>query len=305
MKKRVVLIGGGHGLSNIVRDFKNENIDLSIVVSSTDDGGHTGKIREEFNFVAIGDLRMVLNELISDGSSIKDIFDYRFESIHGVNGVSLGNLIITSLLNIYGNIDDVIDYFKRKENVDCNIFLSSNNPLTLCAKCVDGEIIKKEHVIGESNKNIDSLYVEKEEICNPIMLSCIENADIIVLAPGSLYTSVGAVLCIDSIKKAIAKSKAEIVYICNIMSQDGETLGYTVNDHEEALSKIMNKNIDRVIANNGCVGKFILNRYKEENSYLVGCSNPKDYYEFYDLIQIKNNKIRHNSELTKKIILRQ
>ena len=274
-------------------------------MSSSDDGGHTGKIREEFDCVAVGDLRMVLNELISDKSVIKDIFNYRFESIHGVNGVSLGNLIITSLFNVYGDIDSAIDYFRRKENIDCNIFLSSNNPLTLCAKCSDGQIIKKEHVIGESNKNIDCLYVEGKEECNPIMLDNIEKADIIVLSPGSLYTSVGAVLCIDSIKSAIAKSKAEIVYVCNIMSQDGETFGYSVNDHEEALAKIMNKNIDRVIVNNGVVDEAILNRYKEENSRLVSCYNPKGYYEFYDLVEIKNSKIRHNSELTKKIILRQ
>ena len=140
MKRKVILIGGGHGLSNIVKGFKNENIDLSIIVASTDDGGHTGKIRKEFKTIAVGDLRMVLNELIDDKSSLKDIFDYRFNSLHGVNKVSLGNLMITSLWMKYNDIDKVIRYFKDKENIKSNIFLSSNNPLTLCAKCDDGEI---------------------------------------------------------------------------------------------------------------------------------------------------------------------
>ncbi len=299
-----MLIGGGHGLSNIVKGFKNENVDLTIVVASTDDGGHTGKIRNEFKTVAVGDLRMVLNELIYDKSSLKEIFDYRFNSLHGVDKVSLGNLMITSLWMKYKNIDEVISYFKERENIKADIFLSSNNSLTLCAKCKNDEIIKCESVIGESNKAIEMLYSDADADCNPIMLEKIEGADIIVLCPGSLYTSVGAVLCIDKIKKAINKSHASIVYVCNIMSQNGETLEYTVNDHEETLVKIMGKQIDRVIVNNGNIEDSVLQRYNQENSKIVECGQIKDYYEFYDLVEINDEKVKHNSELTKKIILK-
>ena len=157
MRKKVVLIGGGHGLSNMVKGFKDEDVDLTIIVSSSDDGGHTGKIRQEFQTVAVGDLRMVLNELISDDSSLKDIFDYRFNSLHGANKVSLGNLMITSLWMKYKNIDKVISYFKEKEKIAASVFLSTNNPITLCAKCDTGEIIKGECIIGESNKKIENL----------------------------------------------------------------------------------------------------------------------------------------------------
>jgi len=303
--KKIVLIGGGHGLSNIVRGFKNEDIDLTIVVSSTDDGGHTGKIRNEFNIVAVGDLRMVLNELIDDNSSLKEIFDYRFNLLHGVNKVSLGNLMIVSVWNKYKNINKIINYFKEKENIRANIFLSSNNPLTLCARCEDGEVIKRECIIGKSNKKIECLYSEKEAKCNLVMLEKIEDADIIVLGPGSLYTSVGAVLCINDIKEAIKRSLAKIVYVCNIMCQDGETLGYSAKDHEEALVKIMGRDIDRVIVNNGKVSDDILKRYKEENSSVVEINEIKESYEIYDLVEIHDNKVRHNSELTKKIILGQ
>ena len=305
MKKRIVLIGGGHGLSNIVRGFKNENVDLTVVVSSTDDGGHTGKIRNEFKTVAVGDLRMVLNELIDDNSALKEIFDYRFELLHGVNRVSLGNLMITSLWIKYQDIDKVIRYFKEKENIKADIFLSSNNPLTLCAKCEDGEIIKHECVIGESNKKIVSLYSEDEAVCNPLMLEKIEKADIIVLCPGSLYTSVGAVLCIDRIKESINNSLAKIIYVSNIMTQNGETINYSVKDHEETLSRIMGKSIDRVIVNCGDIRGDVLKRYEEEKASVVLSDEIKDYYEFYDLVEIYDDKVRHNSELTKKIILRQ
>lgn len=305
MKKKVVLIGGGHGLSNMVKGFKNEDIDLTIIVSSSDDGGHTGKIRKEFQTVAVGDLRMVLNELINDDSSLKDIFDYRFNLLHGVNRVSLGNLMLISLWMKYKDIDKVIDYFKEKEKINANIYLSSNNPITLCARSEDGEIIRQECVIGESNKKIVDLYSENEAFCNNEMLNKLEEADIIVLGPGSLYTSVGAVLCIDKIKKAIYNSSASIVYVCNIMCQNGETLNYTVKDHEETLSRIMNKKIDRVIVNNGNIDTKILDLYKQEGSSIVVCDEIKEYYEFYDLVKINDNKIMHNSELTKKIILRQ
>lgn len=305
MKKKVVLIGGGHGLSNMVKGFKSEDIDLTIVVSSSDDGGHTGKIRKEFQTVAVGDLRMVLNELIRDDSSLKDVFDFRFNSLHGTSKVSLGNLMITSLWMKYRDIDKVIEYFKEKEKFSANIYLSSNNPITLCAKCSDGEIIKQESIIGESNKEIESLYSENVTFCNEEMLSKIEEADIIVLGPGSLYTSVGAVICIDKIKEAINNSFASIVYVCNIMCQNGETLNYTVKDHEETLARIMEHSIDRVIVNNGKISQDILDRYKEENSEMVACDEIKDYYEFYDLVKIIDGKVMHDSDLTKKIILKQ
>lgn len=305
MRKKVVLLGGGHGLSNMVRGFKNEDIDLSIVVASTDDGGHTGKIRKEFKTVAVGDLRMVLNELIDDRSSLKEIFDYRFNTLHGIKKVSLGNLMIASLWMKYNDIDKVIEYFKEREKIEADIFLSSNNPLTLCAKCEDGEIIKCENIIGESNKKIIELYSDNEAINNEKMLKNIEDADIIVLGPGSLYTSIGAVLCIDKIKEAINNSRAIIVYVCNIMTQKGETLGYTVKDHEETLSLIMGKKIDRVIVNNGSVNAETLDLYREEGAEVIQCDEVKDNYEFYDLVEIIDGKVRHNAALTSKIILRQ
>lgn len=305
MKKEIVLMGGGHGLSNIVKGFKNEEIELSVVVSSTDDGGHTGKIRDEFDFIAVGDLRMVINELLDKDSVLKEFFNYRFCLLHGIKNVSLGNLIIVSLIDKYKDIDKVIKYFKEKEKIKSNVYLSSNNSLTLCAKCKNEKIIKCEHKIGVSNEKINKLFVDKEALCNEEMLKKIEKSSLIVLCPGSLYTSVGSVLCIDKIKKAIRNSKASIVYVCNIMTQNGETSGYTVNNHVEELEKIMGKSIDRVIVNNGDVNEEVLDKYKEENSYLVKCDERKSNYEFHDLVEIFDGRIRHNSNLVKKIILDQ
>ena len=305
MKKSVVLIGGGHGLSNLVSGFKNEDIDLNIIVSSTDDGGHTGKIRDEFDSVAVGDLRMVLNELIDDNSSLKDIFNYRFDCLHGTNSVSLGNLMIASLWEKYLDIDKVITYFKEKEGIKANVYLSSNNPLTLCAACENNEVVKCERIIGASNKKINRLFVDKKALCNKEMLDKLEKADIIVLCPGSLYTSVGSVLCIDEIRASILKSEAVINYVCNIMTQDGETKGYSVYDHVSALENIMNKKIDRVVVNEGKISDYIKEKYKEENSFVVECDKFNFNYEFHDLVEIKEEKVRHNSEIVKKIILDQ
>ena len=149
------------------------------------------------------------------------------------------------------------------------------------------------------------MYVDKEAVCNKEMLAKLVNSDIIVLSPGSLYTSVGSVLCIDKIKEAIQKSTATIVYVCNIMSQNGETDGYSVEDHVDALEKILEKSIDRVIVNKGKIDEDIVDRYKEEKSFVVECKSMKDNYEFYDLVEIKDGKVRHNSNLAKKIILGQ
>lgn len=301
--KKIVLIGGGHGLSNIVKGFKGEDVDLSIVVSSTDDGGHTGLIRDEFDVVAVGDLRMVLSSLFDKESFMKELFDYRFDSIHGVKGVSLGNLIIAAMLFKYKDIDKVIEHVKCKENVVSNVFVSVNNSLKLCAKNEKNEVIKGECLIGDSNSVIKSLFVEDEAFCNEIMINKIMEADAIVLCPGSLYTSVCAVLCIDKIKEAILKSKGVIIYVCNIMTQNGETVGYSVNDHEKAIKDIIGREIDKVIVNSGMISDDVLFKYEKENSGVVACEKLEDNYVFYDLVEIREGKVNHNSELTKKIIL--
>lgn len=303
--KSVVLIGGGHGLSNLVKGFKCENLDLNIIVASTDDGGHTGMLREEFDCVAVGDLRMVLNELLSDKSVLKDMFDYRFNKLHGVENISLGNLLIVSLIEKYKDINGVIKYFKDKENISANVYLSSSNPVVLCAEDECGNIVKFERIIGESNCKIKQLFVDGTPIVNEEMIEKIKNADIIALSPGSLYTSVAAVLCIDKINEAIRKSKASIVYSCNIMTQDGETKDFSVKDHVDVLENVLGKRIDRIIVNDGDIPLDVLEKYKKENSKVVVCQKKEKNYEFYDVVEIKEGKIRHNSELVKKIILSQ
>ena len=304
MKNSIVLIGGGHGLSNLVKGFKNEDIELNVIVASTDDGGHTGKIREEFNCIAVGDLRMVLSELISKQSVFQDVFDYRFNCLHGEKSVSLGNLVVLSLMKKYQDINKVLQIIKQKEGYSANVFLSSDSPVTLCAECEGNEIVKCERLIGCCGKKINRLFVEGNAICNEDMLKKIRDAGTIVLAPGSLYTSIGAVLCIDKIKEAILESGARVVYVCNIMSQYGETEGFKVEDHVKALEGMLGKSIERVIVNKGTIDEKILKKYREENSDIVEWED-KERYEFYDLVEIREGKIRHNSELVKKIILYQ
>ena len=225
--------------------------------------------------------------------------------MHSCENVSLGNLVISSLIKKCGDVDKAIDLFCKKEDINCNIYLSSKNPLTLCAESVEGEIIKCERMIGTSNKEIAKLYTDKEAVCNNKMIESIEKADVIVLSPGSLYTSVGAVLCIDKIKQSLKNSKASIVYVCNIMTQYGETNGFTVGTHVKALEKIMERKIDRVLINKGKIENEILNRYMLENSEVVKFDIKDKSYEFYDLVEIIDNKVRHNSELVKKIIFNQ
>ncbi len=305
MKKKVVLMGGGQGLSNIVKGFKGlENIDLSIVVTSADDGGHSGTIRDEFNTVGLGDLRMVIDALLDDKSSLKDIMNYRFKKLHNVQKVSLGNIYLLSLYEKFKDYDKVIKYLKSKENIKANVYLSSNTPLTLCAKYESGKLAMGECVIPNDEEKVQELFYIETPTCNPSMLKAIEKADIIVLGPGSLYTSVGAVLALNQIKAAIKKSNAKIVYVCNIMTQVGETSNYYVSDHETTLNEMLPRNIDRIIVNTGEVDEKYLDLYKL-NKYgwgRVRCEFKKDNYEFYDLVKYEDNQVLHDSKKTANII---
>jgi uncharacterized cofD-like protein len=298
LSKKIVLLGGGHGLSNICGAFKDD--DVSIIVSSSDDGGHTGKIRDEFGCVALGDLRMVLSELVDD-----PFLNYRFKKLHEVNNVSLGNLMLLSLFDKYDNVDLMLDEIKKIFKIKPNIYLSTSNPVTLHALCEDGSVIDHERIIGESNAKIENLFVDKA-FCNEKMIEKILEADLIVLCPGSLYTSIGSVLCVDDIKKAIQKSSAKIMYICNIMTQNGETLGFNACDHVEVLEKIMDKKIDKVIINKEKIPLVLLNKYIKENSEPVSFDNlDDDRFEFHNMLDLKGGNARHSSKIVREIIFNQ
>lgn len=275
--KNVVVIGGGTGLSSLLKGLKDiKNINLSAIVTVADDGGSTGKIRRDFKIPAVGDLRQVIVALSENESTLERIMQYRFnnkesESLHGH---SLGNLILTALIDIekdfYLGIEKVRDILNLKGEV---YPIANNCEITLKATYTDKSIVIGESNIPNPDKRIELLeYVEKDKIRpNIIALRKIKEADFIILSMGSLYTSLIANLVIPGVKEEIIEnSSAKVIYVSNIMSQTGETNNMTMYDHVKEIEKYIGYGkIDIVLSNNGKMNPDILKRYEKENCYPI------------------------------------
>lgn len=260
--KKVVVLGGGTGQSTLLRGLKLLPLDISAVVSVCDDGKSTGRLREEFNTFAVGDIRKVIAALSETEPLFEELLNYRFQTTSGLNGHTVGNLLLTALSNITGNMQEGIETIGKVLKIKGKVLpFTLDNP-TLIGKMTDGSIIKGEHHITESNKKIDYVYYENQVKVNPNVLKVIAEADLIILSMGSLYTSITPNLLSKELTDALDQCKAKIMYICNMMTQPGETDDFKASDHVRVLNKYLGKKkIEIMIANNGEVPKEILEKY--------------------------------------------
>ena len=262
--KKVVVLGGGTGMSTLLKGLKLFPLDITAVVSVSDDGKSTGRLREEFNTIAVGDIRRVITSLSETEPLIEKLMNYRFETTSDLNGHTVGNLILTALSNITGNMSDGIESLSKVFNLKGKVLPLTEDNVILSAIMDDGEIVVGEHNITEVNKKIKKVFYENKSTTNPLVLEEVKNADLIILSMGSLYTSVIPNLINDDIKKAISESKAKIMYTCNMMTQPGETDGYKASDHIKALNKYLGKRkVDIIIANDGIIKEGIIKKYKD------------------------------------------
>lgn len=288
--KKVVILGGGTGQSTLLRGLKHFPLDISAVVSVCDDGRSTGRLREEFNTIAVGDIRQVITALSETEPLFEELLNYRFETTSDLNGHAVGNLLLTALCNITGNIQEGIETIGKVLKIKGKVLPFTLDSPTLIGKMKDGSIIKGEHSITESLKQIDKVYYEKEVQVNKNVLKEIKTADLIILSMGSLYTSIIPNLLNKQILKTIDASKAKIMYVCNMVTQPGETDDYKVSDHISVLNSYLGKKkIDVVIANNGKIPKKILKKYETEEQ--------KDQV-IYDKENLKNLKVIANNYVT-------
>lgn len=307
-KKKVVIIGGGHGQSIILRGIKNiEHIDISTIVTVADDGGSTGRLRHYFNVPAMGDIRGVMLALSESESLLTELMNFRFESSYDglvdqdVIGHNLGNLIMLALMQTNGSLTESIDKISQVIKVKGKIIPSTTEMITLYAEMEDGEIIEGETHIPKSGKRIKQVFYKRqveayEKACQAIM-----EADLIIYGIGSLYTSILPNVIIPKIKDALLASKALKVYFCNAMSQPGETTGYDLQDHVEALL-MHGAVIDRVVMANDFIPNEILKSYEQQLSYPIvdcGCSLSVSKYS---LLDFSKNLVRHDSLKVKQII---
>lgn len=291
-----------HGTSNVLRGLKYFPVDITAVITVSDNGSSTGRLRKEFSTPAVGDVRHVLSSLSTLPDEIKDIIEHRLSTYSDLNGHALGNLILTSLLKETNSFKTSIEYLSKLLHVEHTVLPLSEDSLTLMGETKDGKIIEGEENITKANKEYSRIfYKEKPHVC-PEIFDKIKEADLIILSMGSLYTSVMPHLICKDVVDAINKSKANVMYICNAMTQPGETDNFTVNDHVQMLEKYLGKDtIDVVIATNTKIDKKFLDKYlneEQKDPVVIDYNNivGKNYELIEgDLLTTADGTIRHDS----------
>ncbi len=249
---RIVTIGGGTGLSTLLRGLKVHNVEITAIVTVGDDGGSSGRLRTEFNVPAPGDIRNCLVALADSETLLSELFQYRFDSEDsGLNGHSFGNLFITALAKVSGSFEQAIIESSRVLNIRGTVVPSSLENIIVAAEMADGRTLYGETTIVREQARIERVFLEPRsaEAYDPA-IEAILSADLVVLGPGSLYTSVIPNLLVEGIAHALRFAPGERVYVCNVATQPGETDGFTVFDHLKALDQHCGGlPVDRVLVN--------------------------------------------------------
>lgn len=233
---RIVAIGGGTGLSTLLRGLKKYTSNITAIVTVGDDGGSSGRLREEHSIIPPGDIRNCIAALADEEQLITELFQYRFKTGSGLEGHSFGNLFLTAMCHITGDMFSAIKESSKVLNISGRVLPSTLENIKLAARMDDGTEVIGESLIPEANGKIASLRcIPENPKTIPEVIEAIQAAELVILGPGSLYTSVLPNLLISEISEALSKSKAPKLYVANIMTQPGETDGYTVGDHLQAI----------------------------------------------------------------------
>ena len=268
---RIVAVGGGTGLSMLLSGAKNITNNLTAIVSVGDDGGSSGRLREEMGILPPGDIRHCITALADDEDLVNKLFKYRFKNGEGLEGHSFGNLFLTALYDITGDMVSAVGASSRVLSIRGRVLPATLDDMKLVAEMEDGRIVHGESTIPEAHGRIKRLFTEPAN-CKALedVIQAIRNAELIILGPGSLYTSVIPNLLVKQISEEIIKSKARKIYVCNIMTQPGETDNYTVSDHLKALIQHSgsNKIVDAVLVNDYLPEK-LADIYQKSGSYPV------------------------------------
>jgi len=268
---RVVAIGGGTGLSVLLRGLKKYTSNITAIVTVSDDGGGSGALREDMGILPPGDIRNCIVALANTEPIMEQLMQYRF-SEGKLKGQSFGNLFIAAMNDICGSFDGAIKEVSNVLAVTGKVLPVTLENVVLYAELEDGTVIKGESQIPIKqqaiNKKIKKVFI-KPANCKPLpeALKAIQEADVIILGPGSLYTSIIPNLLVKNMARAINNSEAIKIYVSNIMTQQGETIGYSLSDHLKALNEHADKLvIDYAIANTGRVPETLIEKYKTENA---------------------------------------
>lgn len=298
MNKKVVVMGGGTGLSTLLRGLKQFPVDITAIVSVCDDGKSAGILRKEFNTPAVGDLRRVIVSLSETEPLIEELFNYRFSTSSDLNNHTVGNLLLTALANITGNISDGVESLSKVLNLKGQVLPLTEDNVILMGKMEDGSIIEGEHNITLDTRKIEDVFYKEEPVATPKAIEAIIDADLIILSMGSIFTSIIPNLICKEMIDAIDESKAKVMYVCNMTTQPGETDGFKVSDHVNLLNRYLGKKkIDIVIANSGHIAPEIASKYsslEQKDPVILDEENISAEIIKSNFVDLNENVIRHN-----------
>lgn len=311
MKKiKVAIIGGGTGLSVLSRGLKKYPVDISAIVSVADDGGSTGIIRDQIDMPAPGDIRNVMSALSEVESKLEHLFTYRFKKDE-ISGHSLGNLMLAAMYDITGDFATAVSELSKILNVKGTVIPSTNVSPKLAARMYDESLIIGESYIPKVKKEIKEMYLIPTNIdATPAAVEAIMEADIIVLGPGSLYTSIIPNLLPKGIAEAMGQSKGIKVYVSNLLEQPGETMGMSAYDHLYAIEKHLKARVvDYIILNERDVYEEMADTYKNRGVEII--KSDRERLEAHGLKVITDDEliivdedrvVRHNNAKLAEII---
>ncbi|TCP55853.1 putative cofD-like protein [Tumebacillus sp. BK434] len=267
-KPRVVVVGGGTGLSVLLRGLKEFDIDITAIVTVADDGGSSGRLRSDFDMPPPGDIRSCLVALSDQEPLLEKLWSHRFKSGEGLAGHSFGNLLIAALTDVTGDFETAIKEASRVLAVGGRVLPAVREAVILRAYMEDGSFVEGESQIPLSGKKIERVEVEPNDLEPlPEALEAIEQADVIVIGPGSLYTSILPNLLVTKLTQAIDAAVAKKVYICNVMTQSGETDHYTASDHVKAIYDHIGLSLfDYILVNSAPIPPAVIEQYREKRA---------------------------------------
>lgn len=305
--KKVVIFGGGSGLSQLLKGLKEFPIDITAVVSMSDNGSSTGALREEFDIPAVGDITKVLMSMSTETKEVKSLFNYRFAADSSLGNNSIKNLIMTALLEQHGSFSKSLPILCDLLDVKGKILPLTEDNVDLIGITKDGKKIVGEHQITDAKAEIERLEYTKKITVFPKVLDEIKKADLIIFSSGSLLTSILPHIIVSEIQEAVNKSKAKKMYICNIITQPGETDSFSVSDHISTLEKYLGVGCINVVIANTELPKNLIKFAAKEGKTPVNLDNRKLSKTNIEIIsdkvyKLEDGAIRHDSLKTAYLI---
>lgn len=263
--KKIIIFGGGSGLSQMLKGLKLFPIDITAVVSVSDNGGSTFRLRKDFKIPAVGDISKVLLAMSNTDKDIINLMNYRFKQSNSLGNHSIKNLLLTALLEQKGDFGSAIPVLAKLLDIEGQVLPITEDNAELVGITEDKTKIYGETSITKTKKKIKKIVYDKDVKANPDVIKAIDEADLIIFSSGSLLTSIIPNIIIDDIVKAIQKSNAPKLYICNLVTQPGETDDFKVSDHVRVLEQYLGKGtINIVLANNNAIPNKLAQKYATE-----------------------------------------